>query len=100
MRNLLRSLIVAALVTAGASVWARNFTPADADPLYQDTIGSQINVGNGARYSVSSYGDFNLNMYNNTVTGPSLIQGNVAIGGGGNFSMSDGDLYGDLDVHQ
>ena len=95
MRILLRTLVLAALVTVGANARAMSFT---ANPAYQDTIGSQINVGNGALFTVSSYGD--LNAIDNTITGPSLVQGNVAIGGNGNFSMSDGDIYGDLYVHQ
>jgi hypothetical protein len=69
-----------------------------ADPSYQDTIGPNINVGKASLFSVLSYGD--LNQYDNTVTGPSIIHGNVGIGGNGNFSMSDGDLFGDLYVHQ
>ncbi len=100
MRHLFRNLLLVGLVSISAHAWARSFTSSDADPLYQDTIGSQINVGNGAMFTVSTFSDFNLNLNNNTFTGPSLIQGNVAIGGAGNFSMSDGDIYGDLYVHQ
>jgi hypothetical protein len=37
-----------------------------------------------------------LNDTNNTETGPSIITGNVGVGGRGNFSMSDGQLNGDL----
>jgi hypothetical protein len=37
-----------------------------------------------------------LNDTNNTETGPSIITGNVGIGNRGSFSMSDGQLNGDL----
>lgn len=85
--------MLASLLLPAASVFG-GFT---ADPTYQDTIGPYINVGRASLFSVLSYGD--LNSYDNTVTGPSIIRGNVGIGGNGNFSMSDGDLYGDVYIH-
>jgi len=94
MRPFLKPLLVALALAAVSSVGATTFI---ANPAYQSTIGSEINVGNGALFTVSSYGD--LNAYDNGVTGPSLIRGNVAVGGSGNFTMSDGDFYGDLYMH-
>jgi hypothetical protein len=71
---------------------------AAASPLFAqynvyNTDGS-INTGNFSRFTVLTSSD--LNDYNNTETGPSIITGNVGIGGHGNFSMSDGQLNGDL----
>jgi choice-of-anchor A domain-containing protein len=93
MRSVLKLLAATALICA-TNAWA-GFT---ADPTYQDTLpDGSINVGRASRFTVLTYGD--LNQYDNTVTGPSLIQGNVGIGGNGNFSMSDGTLNGDLYYH-
>jgi choice-of-anchor A domain-containing protein len=94
MRSFLNFSVSVAMLLFAASSQA-GFT---ADPLYQDTIGPNIHVGKASLFSVLSFGD--LNQYDNTVTGPSIVRGNVGIGGNGNFSMSDGDLYGDLYVHQ
>jgi len=92
LRAVLKPVLGVLLLCAG-NAWG-GFT---ADPTYQDTIGPYINVGRASLFTVLSYGD--LSQYDNTVTGPSLIRGNVGIGGNGNFSMSDGDLYGDLYIH-
>ena len=53
-----------------------------------------INVGSDSLFTVLTKGDFNN--LNNTFTGPSVITGNVGIGGHGNYSMSDGTLNGDI----
>jgi len=50
--------------------------------------------GDFSRFTVLTTSD--LMDYNNTVTGPSSIVGNVGVGGSGNYTMSDGTLYGDL----
>lgn len=53
-----------------------------------------INVGNDSLFTVLTLGNFNN--LNNQFTGPSIITGNVGIGGKGNYSMSDGTLNGDI----
>jgi len=95
MRSVLKPVLGAlgALLVCVGNAWG-GFT---ADPTYQDTIGPYINVGRASLFTVLSYGD--LNQYDNTVSGASLIRGNVGIGGNGNFSVSAGDLYGDLYIH-
>jgi len=50
--------------------------------------------GDFSRFTVLTTSD--LMDYNNTVTGPSSIVGNVGVGGSGNYTMSDGTLNGDL----
>lgn len=53
-----------------------------------------INVGGASLFSSLAAGA--MNVYDNNITGPSLVIGNVGIGGAGNFSMSDGQIQGDL----
>src|ERR1700745_2921397 len=50
--------------------------------------------GDFSRFTVLTTSD--LMDYNNTVTGPSSIVGNVGVGGSGNYTMSDGTLNGAL----
>ncbi len=62
---------------------------------YNDTnADGSINVGGASMFSVLARGD--LNAYDDNITGPSLVVGNVGIGGKGNFSMSDGQIQGDF----
>jgi len=49
-------------------------------------------------FTVVTSGD--LNDTNNTFTGPSVLTGNVAIGGHGNFSASDGTITGDIYINR
>ena len=74
------------------------FSCAFAAPIaqaYNDTnADGSINVGNDKIFTVFARGG--LNVYDNNITGPSIVQGNVGIGGHGNFSMSDGTIKGDL----
>jgi hypothetical protein len=53
-----------------------------------------INVGSASLFTALSRGD--MNSYDNNITGPSLVVGNVGVGGHGNFSMSDGQIQGDF----
>lgn len=87
----MRSHLTAALAVA-------LFSCAFAAPIaqaYNDTnADGSINVGNDKLFTVFARGG--LNSYNNNITGPSIVTGNVGIGGHGNFSMSDGMINGDL----
>jgi hypothetical protein len=82
-----RSLIfLAALFCAVSSL--------SASP-YVDTLpDGSINTGAFSLFTVLTSGD--LNDTNNTVTGPSLVIGNVGVGGKGNLTMSDGTINGDI----
>ena len=87
MRPFLKSLLpTCALMCllAAPSVKAYNDTNADGS----------INVGSAKLFSSLAAGS--MNVYDNNITGPSLVVGNVGIGGQGNFSMSDGKIQGDL----
>ena len=85
LRNLFFASVVACvLVTAVSPVMAYNVFNLDGS----------INVGSDSLFTVLTKGDFNN--LNNTFTGPSIITGNVGIGGHGNFSMSDGTINGDI----
>lgn len=53
-----------------------------------------INVGSASLFTVLTSGD--LDDTNNTLTGSSMITGNVGIGGRGNFTMSNGVVNGDI----
>ncbi|HEY2124901.1 MAG TPA: collagen-binding domain-containing protein [Chthoniobacterales bacterium] len=53
-----------------------------------------IHVGSDSLFTVLTADNFNN--LNNQFTGPSLITGNVGIGGKGNYSMSDGTVDGDF----
>ena len=86
MRTVLKPLLLAAI-----SICAFAALPVQAGVLNVD---GSINVGSASLFTVLTSGDLNDN--NDTFTGPSIIQGNVGIGGAGNFSMSDGYIYGDL----
>ena len=62
---------------------------------YPDTLpGGSINVGRASLFTALSAGD--MNYYDNTLTGPSKIVGNVGVGGRANFSMSDGVIDGNV----
>ena len=62
---------------------------------YNDTnADGSINVGDDKLFTVFARGG--LNSYDNNITGPSIVVGNVGIGGHGNFSMSDGQIQGDF----
>ena len=65
-----------------------------AAPYSVFNLDNSINVGRDALFTVLTAST--LNNTNNTETGPSIITGNVGIGGQGNFSASDGQLNGDL----
>lgn len=68
---------------------------ATAALAYNDTnADGSINFGSANLFTALTSGD--LNDTNNQFTGPSLITGNVGIGGKGNFSMSDGTINGDF----
>jgi hypothetical protein len=69
---------------AASSVKAYNDTNADGS----------INVGSASLFSSLAGGA--MNVYDNNITGPSLVVGNVGVGGQGNFTMSDGKVQGDL----
>jgi hypothetical protein len=56
-----------------------------------------INVGSANLFTVLAKGD--ASFVDDGITGPSKVVGNFGVGGNGNFSMSDGDLYGDLYMH-
>jgi hypothetical protein len=89
MRTSLKLFIVTTVVFCGFAA----VSPLFAQYNVYNTDGS-INTGNFSMFTVLTSSD--LNDYNNTETGPSIITGNVGIGGHGNFSMSDGQLNGDL----
>ena len=95
MHNCVKSLLV--LVAAAAVYTVSGASAASPYPDCNPATG-QINVGRANIFTVLSAGDANLT--DDTFTGPSLVQGNVGVGGGGNFSMSDGDIYGDLYLRQ
>ena len=87
MRPLLRLFLpTCALVCclAASSVKAYN----DLNP------DGSINVASASLFSSLAGGA--MNVYDNNITGPSLVIGNVGIGGQGNFAMSDGKIQGDF----
>lgn len=85
MRKHIASLIlVTALFGAVSSLMAYSVFNGDGT----------INVGNDALFTVTTSGNFN--MLSDTFTGPSVITGNLGVGGKGSFSMSDGTFTGDL----
>ena len=78
------SVVACVLVTAVSPLMAYDVFNPDGS----------INVGSDSLFTVLTKGDFNN--LNNTFTGPSVITGNVGIGGHGNYSMSDGTINGDI----
>jgi Putative Ice-binding-like adhesive domain len=86
MRALLKSCALVTGLALVAVTSARAYNDTNPD----DTI----NVGSASLFTVLAVGD--MTQYNNNVTGPSGVFGNVGIGGHGNFTMSDGVLDGDL----
>ncbi len=86
MRSLLKAL---SIVSLGALLSAGHAS------AYLDTLpDGSINVGATKLFSALAAGD--MSAYDNNITGPSLVVGNVGIGGHGNFAMSDGAINGDL----
>jgi len=93
----LKCLFLSGLSLLAVNAWAVPCPPPSAsDPSSDTCLDGSINVGRANLFTALSSGAMNLK--DNTVTGPSLIQGNVGIGGigSGNFSMSDGKLFGDI----
>src|SRR6266576_2708474 len=88
MRSVLKSLLLTCVLSGAlaASVSAVVLTDTNPD--------GSINTGDFQKFTALTSGD--LNDTNNTFTGDSLIQGNVGIGGKGNFSMSAGTVNGDI----
>ena len=87
MHSRLRTVLLAIVVlsTFGATA-AVAYTVFNSD--------GSINVGSDSLFTVLTQGSFNDT--NNQFTGPSVITGNVGIGGKGNYSMSDGTVNGDI----
>src|ERR1700726_2789895 len=75
----------------GLMLWAID---AQAGPYSVFSPDGSINVGSDCLFTVLTQNSFNDT--NNQFTGPSIITGNVGIGGKGNYSMSDGTLNGDI----
>jgi choice-of-anchor A domain-containing protein len=87
----LLTTISIAIVALGA-VTARAVTP------YPDTLpDGSINTGSASFFTVLAKGDPGFT--DNTITGPSFVTGNIGIGGQGKFTMSDGDVFGDVVMH-
>jgi choice-of-anchor A domain-containing protein len=64
-----------------------------------DTLpGGAINVGSADYFTVLAKGDAGFT--DNTITGPSFVTGNIGIGGQGTFTMSDGDVFGNVVLHK
>jgi choice-of-anchor A domain-containing protein len=81
-------------VFASMAILAIGLTAAKAAP-YQDTNpDGSINTGAASFFTVLTKGDAGFT--DNTITGPSFVKGNIGIGGQGNFTMSDGDVFGDV----
>jgi hypothetical protein len=60
-----------------------------------DTLANgAINVGSADFFTVLAKGDPGFT--DNNITGPSSVTGNIGIGGQGNFTMSDGDVFGNI----
>src|SRR6266576_892653 len=91
MRSVLKSLLLTCVLSGAlaASVSAVVLTDTNPD--------GSINTGDFHKFTALTSGD--LNDTNNTLTGASLIQGNVGIGGKGNFSMSAGTVNGDIYIN-
>jgi choice-of-anchor A domain-containing protein len=63
-----------------------------------DTLpGGAIKVGSADYFTVLAKGDASFT--DNNITGPSMVTGNIGIGGQGNFTMSDGDVFGNVVLH-
>jgi hypothetical protein len=63
-----------------------------------DTLpGGAINVGSADYFTVLTKSDASFT--DNNITGPSQVTGNIGIGGQGNFTMSDGDVFGNIVLH-
>jgi len=66
-----------------------------AGTVFSDTNpDGSINVGSDTLFTSLARGD--MTSYDNNITGPSLVIGNVGVGGHGNFAMSDGKIQGDF----
>ena len=81
--------------TVSIAVLAIGIVDANAGGPYPDTLpGGRINTGSADIFTVLAKGDASFT--DNNITGPSMVTGNVGIGGQGNFTMSDGTINGDL----
>src|SRR5580765_2489765 len=80
-------ILLTAVLSASPLMAVNNYTG------IVDPDGS-IHVGSDSLFTVLTANNFNN--LNDQFTGPSLIQGNVGIGGRGNYSMSDGTVDGDF----
>ena len=80
------AFVAAALASLSLAPCANAYNDTNAD--------GSINVGSAKLFSSLAAGS--MNVYDNNITGPSLVVGNVGIGGAGNFTMSDGTVQGDL----
>ena len=83
----LKCLLLSGVLICAANAWA-------AFPYPDTLLDGSINVGRAGQFTALSAGD--INYYDTTVTGPSLIRGNVGVGGKANFSMSDGIVDGNV----
>lgn len=90
MRSVLKALL---LTTISLYLLSANSARAYLD-LNPD---GSINVGSANLFTVLAKGDASFT--DDNITGPSKVVGNIGIGGNGDFSMSDGDLYGDIYMH-
>jgi hypothetical protein len=94
------ALIVASVICALGTSSVRALVPDDTNP--DGSIKTNNFLGHPTYdfsiFTVVTSGD--LNDTNNTFTGPSVITGNVAVGGHGNFSASDGTINGDIYVNR
>jgi hypothetical protein len=88
MRSVLKSLLLTSVVSCALAATVSAVVLMDTNP------DGSINTGDFQKFTALTSGD--LSDTNNTLTGDSLIQGNVGIGGKGNFSMSAGTVNGDI----
>lgn len=76
---------------AGAPLFAQ---PARPD-TYVDPNTGRIDIGSASLFTVLAAGDLDNN---DSMSGPSNVEGNVGIGGTGRFTVSGGQINGDLYV--
>jgi hypothetical protein len=80
------------------AILAVTLVNAKAASAYPDTLpGGRINVGTADYFTVLTKSD--AGFVDNNITGPSFVRGNIGIGGSGNFTMSDGDVFGNIVLH-
>ena len=92
----IRNLFFASVVfcALGASSARATCSPICDDTNPDGSIKVTNMNGSFSLFTVLTSGD--LNDTNNTFTGPSLLSGNIGIGGHGSFSVSDGTIDGDI----